>query len=174
MLRYRVLSGLLAALLLGGCSPSVDWRQMQPAGARLRIAMPCRPASHQRSVPLGGASVEMTLIACRVEASTYAVSFANVGEPSHVGPALQALLESARANVQGDSMSLLPAQIGGMTPYPQAQQWRVSGKLPDGRPVISQGVVFAYGTQVYQAIIVGENTSEEAIRTFFDALAVQP
>jgi N-acetylneuraminic acid mutarotase len=71
-------------------------------------------------------------------------------------------------------MSLLPAQIGGMTPYPQAQQWRVSGKLPDGRPVISQGVVFAYGTQVYQAIIVGENTSEEAIRTFFDALAVQP
>jgi hypothetical protein len=156
------------------CSSSIDWREMQPAGAHLRLAMPCRPASHQRSVPLAGASVEMTLWACQLDAGMFAVSFAEMGDPARVGPALVALVDSARANVQGQSISLSPAQVRGMTPQPQAQRWRVSGKLPDGRPVLSQGVVFAHGTRVYQATIVGENIGEEAVRTFFDALVVQP
>lgn len=168
-----MLHGLLLVAIVG-CSPSIDWREMQPAGAHLRFAMPCRPATHQRSVPLAGISVDMTLVACHVETSTFAVSFAALDEPARVGPALRALVDSARANVQGQTMSLSPALIPGMTPQPQAQRWRVNGKLPDGRSVISQGVVFSHGTWVYQATIVGESTGEESARTFFDALAVQP
>lgn len=173
----RTWSWMLHGLLLAtfaACSPSVDWREMQPAGAHLRIAMPCRPATQQRSVPLAGISVDMTLVACHTETSTFAVSFAAVDEPGRVGPALRALLDSARTNVQGQAMSLSPAMIPGMTPQPQAQRWRVNGRLPDGRAVISQGVVFSHGTWVYQATIVGENTGEESARVFFDALAVQP
>jgi hypothetical protein len=169
-----LLNGLLLASLFMGCSSSIDWREMQPAGAHLRMAMPCRPISQQRNVPLAGASVEMTLFACHVDAGTFAVSFAEMGDPTRVGPALKSLVDSARANVQGQSISLSPAQVRGMTPQPQAQQWRVSGRMPDGRPVSSQGVVFAHGTRVYQATIVGENIGEEPVRTFLDALVVQP
>lgn len=147
---------------------------MRPEGAHLRMAMPCRPASHQRNVAIAGPAVEMTLIACHVEDATFAVSFAEMTDPVRVGPALQALIDAARANVQGQAMALSPAQVRGMTPQPLAQHWQVSGKLPDGRAVVSQGVVFAHGTRVYQATIVGERPGDEAVKTFFDALMVQP
>lgn len=172
-LKIFLASGVLVALC-EACSPAIDWREMQPAGAHLRMALPCRPASHQRSVPLAGESVEMTLLACQVEAGTFAVGYAEMRDPARVGVALRALIDAARTNVQGQSLVLSPAQVPGMTPQPEAQRWQVGGKLPDGRPVTSQGVVFAHGTRVYQATIVAERPGEEAVRTFLDALAIQP
>ena len=169
-----VLTALMALALLPACSPAIDWREMRPEGAHLRLAMPCRPASHQRSVPLAGAPVQMTLLACQLDSGTFALGFADMGDPTRVAPALLALVESARVNVQGQSMTLNPAQVPGMTPQPAAQQWRVSGNLPDGRAVVSHGVVFAHGTRVYQATVVGAQPGEDLVRNFLDALAVQP
>lgn len=159
---------------LAACSPAVDWREMQPDGSHLRIAMPCRPASHQRNVALAGAPVSMTLLACQAGGSTYGVAFADLGDPVRVGPALVAWAEAARANVAGQDMVLTPAQVRGMTPQQAARQWSMGGRLPDGRAVVSVGVVFAHGTTVYQATVVGERPADDAVRNFLDALAVQP
>ena len=163
----------LLALLLAACGPALDWREMQPPGAHLRLAMPCRPASHQREVPLAGVTVAMTLFACQVEGGTYALSHADLGDPGRVGPALEALLAAAERNVQGHDRELEPAVVPGMTPQALARRWRLAGRLPDGRTVMSQGVVFAHGTRVYQATIVGERIEAEAARHFFEALAIR-
>ncbi|HSW07775.1 hypothetical protein [Aquabacterium sp.] len=173
--RHRSALGLALSLAtLLACSPAIDWREMQPEGAHLRMAMPCRPASHQRSVALAGAPVAMTLLACQIEGGTFAVAFAELDDPARVGPALVALIEAARSNVRGQAVTLSPAQVRGMTPQPAAQQWRMNGTLPDGRAVVSQGVVFAHGMRVYQATVVGERPGDDAVRNFLDALAVQP
>jgi hypothetical protein len=46
----------------------------------------------------------------------------------------------------------------------------LQGRLPDGRAAMEQVAVFAYGTQVYQATVLGEQLPEEAVDTFFGAL----
>ncbi len=161
-------------LLLGACAPTLDWREMRPEGAHVRVAMPCRPASHERQVRLGGAPVAMRLLACQVDAGTFALAYADLGDPARVAPALAALVEAARNNVQGRDQVLTPAQVPGMTPHPQALRWRVQGRLPDGRAVASQGMVFAHGTWVYQATIVSERADEDASRSFLESLVVLP
>ncbi|WP_395701683.1 hypothetical protein [Aquabacterium sp.] len=165
---------LLAVSLVAACGPALDWREMRPEGTHVRVAMPCRPASHERQVPLAGTPVTMRLLACPVGSATFALAYADVADPARVAPALSALVEAARANVQGQGQVLVPAQVPGMTPQPQAQRWRMQGRLPDGRAIVSQGLVFAHGTTVYQATIVSESTSEDAARSFFDGLAVLP
>jgi hypothetical protein len=61
-----------------------------------------------------------------------------------------------------------------MTPHPQSAQWRLSGRLPDGRAVQERVVVFSHGTRVYQATMLGAALDAEAQDTFFGALRVGP
>lgn len=165
---------LCATAGLGGCSDAPDWRQMQPAGWSLQIAMPCKPASHARNLPLAGQPVELTLMACSADGHTFAVASADVGLPAQVGPSLQALANAARANVQGSTTSEQAAAVPGMTPAAHARHWRLQGRLPDGQAVAEQVLVFAHGTRVFQATVVGPVSDEPRVAPFFQALRVLP
>ena len=59
--RRRCTAVLLAAVLLGACAPALDWRQVRPPGWSLRAALPCRPATAERTVPLAGAPLTLAL-----------------------------------------------------------------------------------------------------------------
>lgn len=170
----RLLILVPALWAVGGCGDAPDWRLMQPEGVHLRVAMPCRPAAHERSVMLAGAPVALRLFACQAQGMTFGLSSAELGDPARVGPALDGLFDAARRNVRGQAAPALPVAVPGMTPHPAARGWRLDGQLPDGRAVQSQGVVFAYGTRVYQATIVGERLPDEVVRHFIGSLAVQP
>lgn len=163
---------LLGAALLGACAPALDWRQMRPDGWSLAVALPCKPASHARQVPLAGAPVELTLMACTAEDHTFAIASADLVDPARIGPALLALGEAARANVQGVVQSEQPARVLGMTPHPAARLLRLRGRLPDGQAVAEQVLVFAHGPRVYQATLVGPRADEALARPFFDAIEV--
>lgn len=101
---------------LSACSPALDWRELRPDGAHVRASMPCRPASHQRELPLAGAPVTLSLWACQVDTGTFGLAMADMRDPARVGPALLALREAARQNVQGRVIELVPVQVPGMTP----------------------------------------------------------
>lgn len=163
---------LLMAALLGGCTQTLDWRQLRPDGWGLAVALPCKPASHARQVPLAGPPVELTLMACSAEGHTFAIASADLVDPARVGPALQALGEAAQANVQGQVEAEQPALVKGMTPHPAARLLRLRGRLPDGQPVAEQVLVFAHGPRVYQATLVGPRADEALARPFFDAIEV--
>ncbi len=146
---------------------------MQPEGWGLSVALPCRPASQTRTVPLAGASVELTLMACSAEGHTYAVATATLADPASVPVALRALGQSARANVRGVVEAERAAQVPGMTPQPQAFQWRLRGQLPDGTPVTEQAMVFAHGLRVFQATVVGPQADDALARSFFEKIEVR-
>jgi len=152
----------------------MDWRQMQPEGWGLSVALPCRPASHARTVPLAGAQVELTLMACTAEGHTYAIASAQLADPAKVPLALQALGQAARANVQGVVEAERLAQVPGMTPQTQARQWRLRGQLPDGTAVVEQALVFAHGLRVFQATVVGPSADDTLAHTFFEKIEVRP
>ncbi len=172
MLRARIACLALFALL-AACAPALDWRQFQPDGWPLQLAMPCKPVDQQRSVPLAGATVALRMLSCSADDHVFAVASTDVGDPARVAPALQALAAAAKANVRATVADEQAAQVPGMTPQAAARRWRLRGQLPDGRPVAEQLQVFAHGTRVFQASVIGTTADDARVAPFFDALRVQ-
>jgi hypothetical protein len=141
------------------------------------MMFPCKPSSHARRVTLAATAVEMSMFACSANQTTYALAFADVQDPARVTPALGELSRSLEANLQAAGRATSsPLAVAGMTPNDSAGLWRVDGRLPDGRAVQERAALFAYGTRVYQATMVGSRLmdDEEASAAFFGALRVSP
>ncbi len=136
---------------------------------------PCKPASHARRVAIAGETVEMSMFACSAGETVYALSFADVKDPARVGAALDELGRAAQSNLQSSSGAASEAaKVAGMTPHPQSVQWRLAGRLPDGRDVQERVVLFSHGTRVYQATMLGAKLDAAAQDSFFGALRVGP
>jgi hypothetical protein len=170
---WRMASGgiLVGAL---GCSPALDWREMRPEGTELAVAMPCRPAKEQHEFDLAGRRVVMRLLACRSDGALFGLGHVRLPDATLAGAALTALAGAAHSNARGTVNEGGPAQVPGMTPLPQARQWRWAGTGPDGKAVTAWVTVFAYGPNVYQATVVGTPADEALARHFRSALAVRP
>jgi hypothetical protein len=160
-------------LALAACTPALNWRELRPEGSQARLMLPCKPASHERRVAIAGEMTLMSMFACSAGDTVYALSFADVKDPARVGAALDELGRAAQSNLQSPGgVASEPANVSGMTPHAQAAQWRLSGRLPDGRAVQEQVVLFSHGTRVYQATMLGAALDAEARDTFFGALRV--
>jgi hypothetical protein len=158
---------------LAACTPALDWRELSPEGSQARLMFPCKPASHMRRVAMAGGTIDMSMFACSAGETVYALSFADVNEPARVGAALEELARAAQSNLQSSSSAASePAKVAGMTPHPQSAQWRLAGRLPDGRAVQERVVLFSHGTRVYQATMLGAKLDAEAQDMFFGALRV--
>jgi hypothetical protein len=159
---------------LAGCSPALDWREVRPEGWALQAMLPCRPATQQRTLSLGGTPVELVMVACAARDHTFALASAALADPAAVGPALQALGAAARANVDGRVLEEGQAAVPGMTPQAAARRWRIQGRLPDGQPVVEEVWVFAHGLRVVQATVVGPSSGVDLVRPFVEALRITP
>ena len=157
-----------------GCSPALDWRDVRPADSGITLLMPCRPSAQTRQLRLANRPVGLALHACSAGGATWAVAFADVGDPAAVGVALQALHRSAVANLGAAASRPMPlaAPVPGATPHEHSTRVRVTGSLPDGRVVDEVVAVFVYGTVVFQATALGEGLSDEAVQSFFGSLRV--
>ena len=162
---------LLFASVTSACSPVLDWREVRLQGTTLTTLFPCRPAGQARRLVLAGADVEMMLHACTGDGVVYGVGFADVLQPARVGPALAELRQAAARNLGAQLGNVLdPAQVPGATPNAQAGRATLSGVLSDGRAVQETIAVFARGTWVYQATVLGASPSAEARESFFGSL----
>ncbi len=140
-------------------------------GSGLVALLPCKPAGHARNLALAGVAVEMTVYACSTRGATYAVGFADVGQPALVTQALDELAAAAARNIDAQVAAMpVPLRIEGMTPNPQAGRRALAGRLSDGRLVEEEVAVFARGTRVFQATMVGAKLDHEAKDMFFGAL----
>lgn len=155
---------------LAACSPALDWRQVHPEGWGLQAVMPCRPDQQQRRVTLAGLPVVLSLVVCSTGGHTFALASADVGDPARVAPALQALLQAAQANVQGQALGEQPVAVPGMTPQAGAVRRQLAGRMPDGRAVREQVQVFAHGLRVFQATVVGPEAGPSQAGPFFEAI----
>jgi hypothetical protein len=160
---------VFAILVLVACSPALDWRDVRAEGRDLLALLPCKPAAHARQVLLGPDRVTLTLQACQAADMTWGLASADVAEPARVGSALQALRAAATANLGTPTGQALPLQVPGATPQPDSGRTGFVGLRPDGQPMQSQVAVFARGTVVYQATVLGERVPADAAQTFFES-----
>lgn len=168
--RVATLVALAALAALCACSPALDWREVRPEGGGVLALFPCKPSTDARMVTLDGTPVRMVLAACHAGDATWALAFADMADPSKVGPALAALRAASVSNLNAAVRVLAPVNVSGMTPNPQAQRVLIEGKLPGGDAVRLESAFFVKGTRVFQATVMGAPIGSEAVTTFFDSL----
>jgi hypothetical protein len=96
-------------LLLNGCSPTFDWREVRGEQAPYLILMPAKPASSTRDISLDGMPVSMTMTVARVDDISFSVGSGKLPQPAATDAALQAmktsLLRNTNAVVRTESTS---------------------------------------------------------------------
>lgn len=161
------------SVLAAACAPSLDWREVRQDEAGLMMLMPCKPEQRTRQLALVGRPVQMRVLGCTADGTTWGLSTADLADPALVGPALAELRAARRLNLDGTETAVKAAQVGGMTPQAQAVRFSIAGKLPDGTSLTDQSLLFAHGTRVFHAAALGGKPSAQELETFFDGLKLQ-
>jgi hypothetical protein len=165
---------MVAVCLVMGCAPALDWREVRPADSGVIAMFPCKPDSHARRVNLAKQPVRLVLYACTAGGSTWALAFAEMGDPSSVGPALSELRDAAAQNLGASQVRPMELKVAGATPNPLSQRLELQGRMPDGRAVTEEVAVFAKGTRVFQATALGAKLEPDATASFFGGLRAAP
>ncbi len=172
--RKHVSVALALAMPLAACAPALDWREVRPAGTQLHLLFPCKPTSQQRTLNLAAAPVVLTLQACQAGGLTWALSHADVNDPARVAPALTELRTAAQSKMGQPGATWAPLTTPGATPNAQSGLARLSMAGPDPQAMQMHVAVFAHGTRVFQAAVLGPKVPTEAADSFFASLRVQP
>lgn len=123
---------------------------------------------------LAGTPVKLSLRVCSADGLTWGLVQADVQDPARVAPALAALQAGAAANIGAQPGAVKLQAVPGATPQPGSGLIALSGRRPDGAAVQMQVLVFAHGTQVFQASVLGADLPVTDVSTFFDSLRVAP
>lgn len=183
------------ALLVSGCAPELNWREVRPTQADgLQALFPCKPEPHERTLRWPGVSrdVRLHVLSCQANEGTWALSYATLDDANEVGSALRGLAAALRGNLAAASGSapsvsasasavstqdLGGIRVAGMTPHPDARGWRHQAERADGlgRPLRMdvQAWHFSHGLTVFQASVwrpqehVSGQSGEDVANTFF-------
>lgn len=148
----------LAALALGACAPSWDWRELPLSDAALVAQFPCKPTLRGET----GAG----LAVCEAHGLQFSLSWQRLDTPEQLRLALREgprLLASRLGHGQTQSFAL--ALPSGAHAWPEAGGHELSG---GARP--ARLLTWARGLTVYQALIQGEARRSEDAQQFFKAL----
>jgi hypothetical protein len=151
------------ALMLGvlaGCQPALNWREVHPAGSGAVAMFPCKPDVEQRTA--------MGLAQCESGGKGFALSWAEVPDPTQVGAALKAMPQSLAAKLGRPLPPGSALQVPGMTPMPEAAQY-----LLNGPGAVTRVAVFAHGARVYQALMTVAKDDPAAWESFRAGLAIE-
>lgn len=165
---------LFASLLLGACSPALDWREAQAPGAGLTLLFPCKPQSQERSVEVAGQSWSATLMACDAGGMTFAALALSppaspekgAGDVARFSNLLPDLAQSA-ASRWGPLEGEQAAPRGVKLPSGVQSQWTQHLKRAQGAPAMATHALFvATPKGLAQLSVHGERLSEAALENF--------
>ncbi|MGQ3054048.1 MAG: hypothetical protein ACT6S0_19895 [Roseateles sp.] len=167
-MRLRTTAGFALMLsLLAACQPALNWREVRPVGAGAAALFPCKPKVEQRPARVGAGGA-MGLAQCEAAGRRFALSWADMPDPTQVGAALKAMPLAVAGKVGKPMAVASPLQVPGMTPMPEAAQYRLAGV-----DAIARVAVFAHGGRVYQALLTGKQDDPAVWETFVAGLAVE-
>jgi hypothetical protein len=146
--------------LLAACQPTLNWREARPAGSGAVALFPCRPEVDQRQ--------GMGLAQCEAAGKQFALSWADLPDPTQLGPALKAMPQALATKLGQPLPPGQALQVPGMTPLPDAAEYRVAASAG-----VTHVAVFAHGGRVYQAVMTAAQEDKSAWESFRAGLAVE-
>jgi len=154
-MRLPVIAGF--ALMLAACQPALNWREVRPAQSGALALFPCKPDVEQRP--------GMGLARCEAAGRGFSLSWADTPDGSQPGAALKAMAQALAAKLNQPLPAAEALQVPGMTPLPEAGQYRFKG---------ARLAVFAHGGRVYQALVTAPQDDPAAWDSFVTGLRVEP
>lgn len=168
---------LLCALLLLvlACTPALNWRDVRlesADGSTLKAALPCKADAATRKQLLGGIQVDLSMMGCVVNDSTFTLSRIPVLDPLSAPKLLAAWQAAAEANVKAISTPTIPVIVSGAGAWPPAARVTLAGATTQAQ-IIWFAKQSSAGLTLYQAAFYGKQPSNEAVTTFFESLQLQ-
>ena len=163
------LTGLLVA---SGCSPKLNWRDVQPGNSGLALLLPCKPDQGEKIVPLGGRPTKMTMLGCEAGGATFAVALADLGDAPNVPEVLaqwQALTLSNMKATPATTQSR-PLRVPGASEEPAPVLVLAQGQRPDGSAVNGWAAYFTKGSQVVQVVMYASAIEPVAAEIYFASI----
>lgn len=173
----RAVAALALATTLLGCSPALNWRQAGPREVDILLDFPCKPQTLTQPVLLAGKRLDMSMTGCEAAHMTFALAHADVGDPARVGPALAELRHDALANIRARVLRSQAATVPHAAPrQPDAVEIDLAGQGPGGEALREHVLLFAQGTQVFQAIVLAGTAhyQDDAAHTFASSVQLGP
>ena len=169
-MQLAVLAGLL---MLHGCSPTFNWREVRTASSSVQALFPCKPEITTRQVMLANQAVQMTLLACEAGAASFALAYADTHLATGQSAALQTWQQATLANLQVGSNEALPYSIKGVNVSVPALRVVAQGMRPDTTAISVQALWFGVGSELVQVSVTSDAPLPEAVDTFFAGIRIQ-
>ena len=166
-----LLFAALSVAVLGGCSPTYNWRDYTSTDGSFHAMFPAKPTTHTRSIDLGGIRVDMTMTAAEVNGTTFAVGTALAPDAALAQATLPAMRQALLRNIGAPGIA-----TGGTAQVPGAATLTVDATGQGGSgPVRLVGRFAAKGARVYQVIVMGnpEAIPAEQTEQFLTSFAPQ-
>lgn len=162
---------LLAAVLLGACSPTFDWRDVRMENSAVSVLMPAKPSVATRPVTLKGRQYQMTMSAAEVQHVMFAVGTLKVTDPGMAGATMTAMKDALLNNI---------GATAGTETVTRAEDGRILELNAIGRPDAAGQVrslharFVARDTLIVQALVAGpqKTLTPELVETFMTSLKV--
>lgn len=168
----RILCVLVAlALLVTGCSPALNWREVRDGDAGYTVLLPAKPASFERSVDLDGLRVMMHMTAAEANDTSFAVATAVIDDASQQTKALAAMQTAMIRNIQG---TITEQKTLRMKNGINALQIRATGQTArGGKPLVLFALFLTQGKRVFQVVALGpqDKLDAETADTFLRSLS---
>jgi hypothetical protein len=163
----------IGVLVLAACSPTFNWREVPIADAGLVALMPCKADRANRMLPLGAESVPVDMTGCEAGGATFAVAHATATSQAQAEAWIEAWRKATRGQLAAAAGAAPPlaeasAAVARAAASPAPAQLEAGGKAPVRVLWFAQPLGGAVA--VYQATVLGQPSSGEAAKTFFDGL----
>ncbi len=175
----RVCVVLCAFILMQGCSPEHNWREV--AVPEVRVMLPGKPAAMTRDVNLEGVKLKLTMQGARAGNQSYTVAYGQLPSGADEAAALASMKKAMLRNIGASETkdTALPVPLidatGGAKGALTSQWVRAPGQVTlDGKPraVLMQARFVAHQGRVVQAVVMGDAANEENAKIFLDSLRV--
>ena len=163
----------LAAILLIGCTPKFNWREVRGTDAPFVVVMPAKPETYARPIRLGDVQVTMTMTASEVDGMTFAVGTATLPDASKAVASIHLMKSALVNNISG---TIRKERVSGSTQHQvtsiDLEIVGASTASSSGQPRLMVARLIAKDNKVYQALVVGleKSVTPEALDTFFTSL----
>ena len=164
-------SRLLAlCLLLGACSPALNWRSVSLDG--LQATLPCKPDEAQRPVSLAGLELTLAMVGCEADGGLYAISHTRLGQ----GVQAQAVIDAWRMQAlqaMGSTALPLTTPLPALGARPALTVYQASGNNPRGQAVQARWTWVQRDRDIYHWALYAPVIRAEMEEPFFGAFQWQ-
>ena len=180
LLARRWLPGLLLLLLLPGCSPVFNWRDVTVTD-NLVALLPCKPDRATRTLEIPGIErISISMSGCAAGDATFAIAQAEAGSAAQAAMWLGAWKSSTRAQWPDAQLTEVVATVNGadaasgsrftISRAAEGAARKASVQFAGAEMLWFTRAVDATHVMIYQAMVLGKPSADDAAATFFEGV----